>query len=65
MATRKRKPVVGKIPAFKLTVTNDDHDENDLKKVKEKAIKDLEETHEQKKEWLDNELEKNLKNIKI
>ena len=64
MATRKRKEVVKKLPAFKLTRVLEDADENDLKKVKAKAIKDLEEQQKTSKEWLDNELEKNLKNSK-
>ena len=64
MATRKRKAVVKKLPAFKLTRIADDAEENDLKKVKAKAIKDLEEQQKISKEWLDNELEKNLKNSK-
>ena len=62
MATRHRKPVTGKMPTFKLTPMQ--NEEEDLKKVKEQAIRDLEETQKKKEEWLDNELEKNLKNIK-
>ena len=50
------------MPTFKLTPMQ--NEEEDLKKVKEQAIRDLEETQKKKEEWLDNELEKNLKNIK-
>ena len=64
MATRKRKAVVKKLPAFKLTRVQQDAEENDLKKVKAKAIRDLEEKQKNTKEWLDKELDNNLKNNK-
>ena len=62
MAARKRKEVVKKLPAFKLTRIQDESEEHDLKKVKAKAIKDLEEHQKNAKDWYDNELDKNLKN---
>jgi hypothetical protein len=42
MATRKRKPLDKKMPAFKMTRI-DENDENDLQKVKAQTIKELEE----------------------
>jgi len=64
MATRKRKPAEKKFPAFKIARPGEEQEENDLKKVKARIIKDLEEDKEKEKEWFDKELEKNLKNIK-
>ena len=64
MATRKRKPADKKMPAFKLTPVREDQEENDLKKIKARTIKDLEENQAKEKEWFDNELDKNLKNTK-
>ena len=61
MATRKRKEVVKKLPAFKMTRLQ--QEEEDLKKVKAQVIKELEESKENAKEWLDKELDKNLKKL--
>jgi hypothetical protein len=63
MAARKRKEVTKKLPAFKLTRIQED-EENDLKKVKAKVIKELEEKRKNAKEWYDNELDNNLKKQK-
>lgn len=63
MATRKRKPADKKMPAFKMTRIPEDQ-ENDLKKSKERTIKELEENKLKEKEWFDKELDKNLKNAK-
>jgi hypothetical protein len=64
MAVRKRKPAEKKIPAFKLTRIPEEQDENDLKAVKARTMKELEENEANEKEWYDNELDKNLKNAK-
>lgn len=64
MSTRKRKPADKKFAAFKLTREEGNVEENDLKKVKEQILKDLEANKENDKEWYDKELEKNMKNIK-
>jgi hypothetical protein len=58
MAARQRKPK----PAFKLAKTEQEQGTEDLKKVKEQALKDLQESKEEEKEWYDQELDKNLKN---
>ena len=63
MATRKRKPLDKKMPAFKMTRI-DENDENDLQKVKAQTIKELEEKQANDREWYDKEYEKNLKNTK-
>ncbi len=52
-----------KLPAFKLTRLPEE-EENDLKKVKEATIKELEANKAKEQEWFDKELDKNLKNIK-
>jgi len=62
MATRKR--IVKKLPEFRLPKASEEKEENDLKKVKAQALKQLEEDEKNKKEWFDNELDKNLRNIK-
>lgn len=64
MATRKRKPADKKLPTFKMARIPEDQDENDLKKSKERIIKELEENKAKEKEWYDKELDKNLKNVK-
>jgi hypothetical protein len=58
MAARKR--IVKKLPEFRLAKDQKEKEpeENDLKKVKAQTLKDLEKN---KKEWFDNELDKNLK----
>ena len=56
---KKRKPTNGKVLGVKFTV-NKEQDENDLKKVKAKALKDLEEKEKNSKEWYDKEIEKNM-----
>ena len=62
MATRKRKPTDRKRPAFKLGATQQEAEENDLKKLKEQALNELEELKKNEKDWYDKELDKNLKN---
>lgn len=60
MAGRPRKPVDKKMPDFR--VTNKGKEEtDDLKKVKEAALKAIEESKKNDKEWYDKELDKNLK----
>ncbi|MCW3120879.1 MAG: hypothetical protein JWQ38_371 [Flavipsychrobacter sp.] len=59
MAERKRHVAGKKMPAFKMT--RQEEEEQDLKKVKEEAIKALEEDQANKKDWYDKELDKNLK----
>jgi hypothetical protein len=63
MAIRKRKISEKKRPAFRQPVVQPD-DENDLKKAKERIMKELEESEQNQKEWYDNELDKNLKQQK-
>lgn len=60
MAGRTRKIVEKKLPAFRTTHVPPE-EEQDLKKVKEKLMKELEEKEKNGREWLDNEMEKNLK----
>lgn len=64
MAERKRKPVDKNMPAFKMTRMPDEAAGTDLKQEKERIKKELEQNEENKKEWYDNELSKNMKNIK-
>ena len=59
MAARKRR--LKKRPEFRLPKEHAEPEEQDLKKVKAKALEDLTETQKEKNEWLDKELEKNLK----
>ena len=59
MATRKK--VLTKRPAFRMREMENTADENDLKKVKAQALKELEEKKLAEKDWYDKELEKNLK----
>ncbi len=61
MAARKR--IVKKLPDFRLLDEQKEQEENDLKKVKAQTLKDLEEDQANKKEWYDNELDKNLKKL--
>jgi len=60
MAARQKKEMTRKVPAFKHTEVKVQPEE-DLKKIKAQVIKDLKETEQSKKEWYDNELDKNLK----
>jgi hypothetical protein len=62
MAARKR--IVKKVPDFRVTRDQQVTEENDLKKVKAQALKELEEKEKNKEEWLDTELDKNLKQQK-
>jgi hypothetical protein len=62
MAARKR--IVKKLPDFRLPGNKEEEKEEDLKKVKAQAIKEIAENQKNKNEWLDNEMEKNLKNAK-
>ncbi len=59
MAARKR--ILKKRPDFRLGKDQQEPEENDLKKVKAQALKDLEADEKNKKEWYDTELDKNLK----
>ncbi len=59
MAARKR--ILKKRPEFRLPKEQQEPEEQDLKKVKAKALEDLEETRKKSNEWLDKELDKNLK----
>jgi hypothetical protein len=53
------------MPPFRSERVEDNTEENDLKKVKENILRQLnEDTTANDKEWYDKELEKNLKNIK-
>ncbi|GAA4468538.1 hypothetical protein GCM10023093_26300 [Nemorincola caseinilytica] len=57
---RTRKPTNGKVKGVKFTISKTT-EENDLKKVKEQLLKDLEEKEKNDKEWYDKEMDKNLK----
>ena len=59
-----RKRIIKKLPEFRLGKDEVAPPADDLKEVKAQVLKELEETEEHKKEWYDNELEKNLKNAK-
>ena len=59
-----RKRIIKKLPEFRLPPDPKEAEENDLKKVKAQALKELEENEKNKKDWYDTELEKNLKNTK-
>ncbi len=52
---RKRKPTNGRVSGVKFRITESSED-NDLKKVKKKLLKELEEKEKNKKEWFDKEL---------
>jgi hypothetical protein len=52
---RKRKPTNGRVPGVKFRITEASED-NDLKKVKKKLLKELEEKEKNKKDWYDKEL---------
>jgi hypothetical protein len=60
MATRKRKPVSSNRPIFKVSKT-EPAEETDLKKVRAQVLKELKKNDDNKKDWYDNELDKNLK----
>jgi len=60
MAGRPRKPVDKKMPDFRVTSIGKD-EADDLKKVKAQALKAIEETKKNDKDWYDKELDKNLK----
>jgi len=60
MATRKRKATNGRVAGVKFALDKG-KEEEDLKKVKAKILKELEETEAKKREWLDKELDNNLK----
>ena len=59
MAARKR--IVKKLPEFRLMKGQKEEEVEDLKQVKARVLKELEEDEKKKKEWYDNELDKNLK----
>lgn len=52
---RKRKPTNGKVPGAKFRISEASED-NDLKKVKKKLLKELEDKEKNKKDWFDKEL---------
>jgi len=60
MAARKR--ILKQRPQFRLPKVEQETEEQDLKKVKAKALEDLAENDKKANEWLDKELDKNLKN---
>jgi len=60
MAARERKVSEKKLPAFRVTRNDDETEEQDLKKVKAKALQEIAEKQANEKEWYDNELDKNL-----
>ena len=57
---RTRKLTNGKVAGAKFTL-NEQNEEQDLKKVKARIQKELEENEQNKKEWYDKEMDKNLK----
>ena len=59
MATRKR--IAKTVPDFRVTGIGKNAEEEDLKKVKARVLKELEEDQKNKKDWFDQELDKNLK----
>ena len=59
MAARKR--IVKKLPDFRTPKEEKRIEEEDLKKVKEQTLKELEENEKNKNDWYDKELDKNLK----
>lgn len=59
MAARKRIPKT--VPDYRVTKVENDPEEHDLKKVKARIKKELEEDEAKKNAWLDDELDKNLK----
>ena len=62
MKARKRVPK--RTLEYRLPKEKVEPDENDLKKVKDGLLKELEEAEKNKEEWFNNELDKNLKSIK-
>jgi hypothetical protein len=56
---RPRKPTHGKVKGVKFNVDKTTEDE-DLKKVKARILKELEEEEKNKKEWYDKEIDKNM-----
>ncbi len=59
---RAKKPTNGRIPGVKFTL-NKETEENDLKKNKEKILKELEEQEKNNKDWYDKEIDKNMKKL--
>jgi hypothetical protein len=57
---RTRKPTHGKVSGIKFGL-NEKSEESDLKKVKEKMLKELAEKEKNDKEWFDKEMDKNMK----
>ena len=57
---RTRKPLQGKVTGIKFTL-NKEKEEDDLKKVKEQLLKELEEREKADKEWYDKKMDENLK----
>lgn len=57
---RTRKPTKGRVTGAKFEIAAK-QEENDLKKVKAKMLKEIQEQEKNKKDWFDRELDKNLK----
>ncbi len=58
----ERKLIVKKRPQFRLPKVETETEEQDLKKVKAKALEEFADDKKKADDWLDKELEKNLKN---
>ena len=57
---RTRKPLQGKVTGIKFTI-NKGKEEDDLKKVKERLLKELEAKEKDAKEWYDKKMDENLR----
>ena len=57
---RTRKATKGKVTGVKFAL-NEEKEENDLKEIKARVLKELEEKEKNEKEWYDKEMDKNLK----
>ena len=57
---RTRKPTNGRVAGAKFAL-GEETEKNDLKKAKAEMLKELEEREQNKKDWYDRELDKNLK----
>jgi len=56
---RTRKPTNGRVKGVKFSM-NTNNEETDLKKVKAQILQELKEKEQDKKEWYDKEMDKNL-----
>ena len=59
MSARKR--IVKKLPEFRLPKEQKELPEEDLKVAKARMLKELEAAEQNKKDWFDKELDKNMK----